>query len=179
MKEILDQCGRIDALINNAGVVSHKPFMKTPRDELRGTIETNLIAQMEISWEVLPHFLDRNCGTIVNVISSAGKFGFPNMAAYCASKHGLLGFTKALATEMRGTNVKIIGVCPARVDTEMHRQSYPEVYRSWLRHTILTPENVARRIVDVVINIGTRNGQIVDIDPWHTNMFHKMHGRFQ
>jgi 3-oxoacyl-[acyl-carrier protein] reductase len=179
LKEILAQCGRIDTLVNNAGVLSYKPFMKISGDELRGTIETNLTAQMELSKEVLPHLLEREHGTIINVISNAGEFGFPNMAVYCASKHGLVGFTKALATEMKVTKVKIIGICPSGVDTEMHRQAFPEVYRSWLRHTILAPDNVARRIVDFGTDTRTRNGQIIDIDPWHTNLFHKIRGWFQ
>jgi 3-hydroxybutyrate dehydrogenase len=179
LTEVFGRCGRIDALINNAGVVTHKSFMETDENELRNTIETNLISAMRSSKEVLPYLLQRERSTLVNVLSSAGRFGFPNMAAYCASKHGLLGFTKALATEMKGTSVRIIGVCPARVDTQMHRETYPEAYNSLLRYTILKPETVAKRIVDAVIDAGTRNGQIIEIDPWHTNIFHSVRAWFQ
>jgi short-subunit dehydrogenase len=179
LKEIIERCGRIDALINNAGVTSHKSFILTSSSEVRDIIDINLVAQMELSREALPYLLQREHGTIVNVLSSAGKFGFPNMAAYCASKHGLLGFTKALAAEMKSTSVRVIGVCPARVDTEMHRQTYPQVYKSLLRYTILKPATVAKRIVDATINPWTRNGLIMDIDPWRSNLLHKLRELFR
>ena len=166
--------GRLDVLINNAGMIIHKPFSETSMREFREVVETNLIAQVEITSAVLPQMLGQRRGVIVNIVSSAGKFGFPKLTAYSASKHGLVGFTKALSAEMKGTGVKVVGICPARVDTQMHQQTFPEAYRSLLRYTILKPETVAKRVVQVVTSNETRNGQIVDIDPWHTNLYHQL-----
>ena len=173
--EIMEQYGRIDALINNAGMSLKKPFNDMDRWALEEIIETNLTAPMWLTRTILPYLQKQEQAWIVNVLSSAAKFGFPQMVAYCVSKHGLLGFTQALAAELENTNVKVVGVCPARVDTEMHRKIFPEVYEArLLRHTIMAPEIVAKRIVQIVTSNKAHNGQIINIDPWHTNLYHAL-----
>jgi len=173
VNDVLERFQQIDVLINNAGVSSHEPFLETDMLQVRGLFDVNLFAPIQLTRLVLPAMLKQKSGIILNVISSAGKFVFPNMSAYCASKHGLLAFTKALALELKDNGVASVAVCPARVDTEMHRKSFPEVYENrLLKRTIMTPENVAKRIVEIAISKKTRNGQVIDIDPWHTNLYH-------
>lgn len=173
--EIIEKYGRIDVLINNAGMSLKKPFNDMDRWTLEEIIETNLTAPMRLTRTILPYLQKQKQAWIVNVLSSAAKFGFPQMTAYCASKHGLLGFTRALAAELKGTNVKVIAVCPARVDTEMHRKTFPEVYKNpLLKRTIMTPETVAKRIVEIVMSKETRNGQVINIDPWCTHLYHAL-----
>jgi 3-oxoacyl-[acyl-carrier protein] reductase len=173
--EIIEKYGRIDALINNAGMALKKPFNDMDRWSLEEIIETNLMSPIQLTRTILPYLQKQKQSWIVNVLSSAAKFGFPEMVAYCASKHGLLGFTRALAAELKNTNVKVVGVCPARVDTEMHRKLFPEAYGNHLlRRTIMTPETVAKKIVQIVTSNEVRNGQIINIDPWHTNLYHTL-----
>lgn len=172
--EIMGKYGRIDALINNAGISLKKPFNDMDRWALEEIIETNLTAPIRLTRIILPYLQKQKRAWIVNILSSAAKFGFPQMTGYSASKHGLLGFTRALAAELKNTNIKVLGVCPARVDTRMHREAHPEAYKSLLRYTILKPETVAKRIVEAITDDGTRNGQIITIDPWHTNFYHTL-----
>jgi 3-oxoacyl-[acyl-carrier protein] reductase len=177
IEQVIDHYGRLDALINNAGITLLNPLEETGWVEMRQVIETNLLAHMRITATALPYLKMRPHAWIINILSSAAKHGFPNMSVYSASKHGMLGFTRSLAVELRGTNVKVIGVCPARVDTEMHRKTHPEAYRHWLiKRTILKPELVARRIVDAVTNDNVKNGAIIDIDPYRTNLYHTLGG---
>jgi NAD(P)-dependent dehydrogenase (short-subunit alcohol dehydrogenase family) len=178
IEKVIGHYDRLDALINNAGMPMMQSIEKTSWDSLYFLIETNLVSHMLITATALPYLKMQPHAWIINILSSAAKHGFPNMTAYVASKHGLLGFTRSLAVELKGTNVKVIGVCPARVDTMMHRAAHPEAYRHWLiKRTILKPETVARRIVDAVTNDNVKNGAIIDVDPYHTNLYHKIMGR--
>lgn len=175
IEQVINHYGRLDALINNAGITLLKPLTDTGWVEMQQVIETNLLAHMRITATALPYLKMQPHAWIINILSSAAKHGFPNMTIYAASKSGVLGFTHALAAELKSTNVKVIGVCPARVDTEMHRATHPEAYRHWLiKRTILKPETVARRIVDAVTNDNVKNGAIIDVDPYHTNLYHKI-----
>lgn len=156
----LDAFGRIDILVNNAGVALYKPFAATTEEEWRQTIEVNLYGVFLASLAVLPAMKQRGGGVIVNVSSGAGKYGFPGFTIYCASKFGLNGFTEALAREVAGDGIRVYAVCPGGVNTQMHRDLFPDADP----HSLLQPEEVARVIVDLAT--GRRdvsNGAAVDI----------------
>lgn len=90
--------GKIDILINNEGIVYFKSIMDTIAEEGNNTIDTNLKGIFLFTKEVLPYMLENKSGSIIiNVSSGAGKSGFPNLSAYCASKFGVIGFTESIA----------------------------------------------------------------------------------
>ena len=91
---------RIDFLINNAGIVYYKSIMKTTVEEWDKTIDINLKGIFLFTNEVLPYMIENKSGVIVNVSSGAGKSGFPNLSAYCASKFGIIGFTESVAKDV-------------------------------------------------------------------------------
>ena len=96
----------------------------------------------------------------MTVSSGAGKYGFPDLAAYCASKFGVVGFTQSLAREVGGLGMKIYAVCPGGVNTKMHRQNYPEDNPAFL----LKPDDVARKIVELCMpDCRVKPGKCVDI----------------
>lgn len=156
----LEAFGRIDILVNNAGVAFYKPFAATSEEEWRQTIEVNLYGVFLATNAVLPSMKRQGAGVIVNVSSGAGKYGFPGLAAYCASKFGLNGFTEALAREVAGDGIQVYAVCPGGVNTRM----YLDLFTGTDPGSLLRPEDVARVIVDLVA--GRRrasNGSAVDI----------------
>jgi 3-oxoacyl-[acyl-carrier protein] reductase len=113
--------GPIDVLVNNAGVAILKPFDQMSLDEWDTTMATNLRSMFLVTREVLPAMRAAKQGSIVNVSSLAGRNGFAGGTAYCASKHAVLGFSRALMMEVRKDGVRVIAICPGSVDTPLIR----------------------------------------------------------
>lgn len=115
--------GRIDILVNNAGIGSSadlRPFMDF-RDEFWDlTMEVNLNAPYILSKAALPHMLDQCWGRIITVASINGRIAAPHGSAYTASKHGVLGLMRAIATEVSGQGVTANCICPGPVQTKMN-----------------------------------------------------------
>ncbi len=113
--------GPIDVLVNNAGVAILKSFDQLTLDEWDTTMGTNLRSMYLVTREVLPGMRTRKRGAIVNISSLAGRNGFAGGTAYCASKHAVLGFSRALMMEVRKEGVRVITICPGTVDTALIR----------------------------------------------------------
>jgi 3-hydroxybutyrate dehydrogenase len=111
--------GPVDVLINNAGMVRSSRVMKTDVRVWEEHLKVNLTGSFLCSLKVLPGMVSRGRGRIINVASVGGIRGLPYLAAYCASQHGLIGFTRALATEVGTSGVKVNALCPGYVDTTM------------------------------------------------------------
>jgi 3-hydroxybutyrate dehydrogenase len=111
--------GGIDILVNAAGVAPSALVHKTSDEQWRAALDTNLTACFYTLREALPEMLERGFGRVVNVASIAGKTGYPYIAAYAASKHGLLGLTKCAALETAAKGITVNAVCPGYVDTPM------------------------------------------------------------
>ena len=154
--------GRIDVLVNNAGIVYFKSIMDTTEEEWDKTIDTNLKGVFLFTKEVLPYMIENKSGVIINVSSGAGKSGFPNLSAYCASKFGVIGLTESVAKEVTDNNVKIMAICPGGVDTKMIKDIVKVGYNASNRN-LIKPEEVANKIYDMIFNQnGYYNGQSVE-----------------
>ncbi|MDW3631070.1 MAG: SDR family oxidoreductase [Nitrososphaeraceae archaeon] len=154
--------GRIDVLVNNAGIVYFKSIMDTTEEEWDKTIDTNLKGVFLFTKEVLPYMIENKSGVIINVSSGAGKYGFPNLSAYCASKFGVIGLTESVAKEVTDYNVKIMAICPGGVDTKMIKDIVKVGYNASNRN-LMKPEEVANKIYDMIFNQnGYYNGQSVE-----------------
>jgi NAD(P)-dependent dehydrogenase (short-subunit alcohol dehydrogenase family) len=119
VRTALDRFGRIDVLVNNAGLIGAYPFDTTDRalwDRLLGVMATGPYLGIQA---VLPHMLEAGSGSIVNIASTNSIRGMAQTAAYTAAKHGVLGLTRALALEYAKSGVRINAVCPGSMETPM------------------------------------------------------------
>jgi NAD(P)-dependent dehydrogenase (short-subunit alcohol dehydrogenase family) len=114
-----ERWGRVDVLVNNAGISMIAPAENLSAAEYRRVLEVNLVAPFLLSKAFGGMMLARRSGSIVNVASVAGLVGVADRAAYNASKHGLIGLTRTLAAEWGGRGVRVNAVCPGWVKTEM------------------------------------------------------------
>ncbi|HEV8583557.1 MAG TPA: SDR family NAD(P)-dependent oxidoreductase [Methylomirabilota bacterium] len=113
------ELGPVDVLVNNAGVAESAPFAKTEPEFWDRHFRVNVTGPYLLTRAALPGMLERRWGRVINVASLAGLFGSPYVTAYTASKHALVGFTRALATEVSGKGVTVNALCPGFVATDM------------------------------------------------------------
>ena len=118
-QRVLGRFGRVDVLVNNAGISLIRPAEETTSSEYRRMMEVNLVAPFVLSRVFGRMMLHARSGSIVNVASIAGLVAVADRAAYNASKHGLVGLTRTLAAEWGGRGVRVNAVCPGWVKTEM------------------------------------------------------------
>ena len=109
----------IDVLINNAGIHETKSFMDYELKDFKRVIETNLYSVFLISKLVAGNMLKNKTGCIVNIASTAGKWGSKNQSAYNASKHAVVGLTRCMALELASYKINVNAICPWIVETEM------------------------------------------------------------
>lgn len=117
--EVDSRYGRIDVLVNNAGISHIAPAEETSFADYRRVLEVNLVAPFLLARTFGQKMLAAHSGSIVNVASVAGLLGVADRVAYNASKHGLIGLTRTLAAEWGGRGVRVNAVCPGWVKTEM------------------------------------------------------------
>jgi 3-oxoacyl-[acyl-carrier protein] reductase len=154
----------MDILVNNAGVAFNKKLIDTSEEEWNQTINTNLKGAFLFAKAVVPYMISNRSGVIINVNSGAGKVGFSNLSAYCASKFGLLGLAESLALEV-GTygNIRVTTVFLGQVATKMW-QEFDYSYYEKNKSKMLSPQDVAEKIVEMIFDSKTyKNGASVEM----------------
>ena len=145
----LTRCwGRLDILVNNAGASGMTPLNGGAEvDQLwHQILATNLTGMYYVTRAALPRMPDHANGRIINISSVLGKFGVAGYAAYCTSKHGMIGFTRALAPELAPRGITANAICPGWVDTEMARKGMAEVSAALK----VSPEELRRQAMEQV-----------------------------
>ena len=154
---VVDQWGPIDILVNNAGVISLYPIAELSQEAWDVVVDVCLKGTYLCSKYVLPHMIQRQYGKIINIASMAGLRGLGLSTHYCAAKHGVLGFTKALAMEVASHNIHVNAVCPGTVEslslegiasqTGLEGDPYRHFSQGHLfQDRRITPEDIARAV---------------------------------
>ena len=127
VRSYFDRLGGVDVLVNNAGVASGGPLVRTTLDDWRAHLDANATGAFLCTRAVLPGMIERGDGRIVTVASIAGLVGSRYTAAYTASKHAAVGLMRAAAAEVAGTGVTANAVCPGYVDTDMTKRTVDNI----------------------------------------------------
>lgn len=172
--------GRIDILVNNAGTATSNPLPKITLPEWQHIMDVNATGTFLCSQAVFNQMKERRWGRIVNVASIAGIEGDKYISAYTAAKHAVVGFTRAMAVEARGTGVTFNAVCPGYVDTPLTDETIARIMhqteRSWQESLaalleqagqprLIRAHEVAEAILELCIEeAGSRTGELVVLD---------------
>lgn len=116
---VRERYGRVDVLVNNAGQAGSAPAARTDLALWQAMLAVNLTGTFLCTREALPEMTKRGSGRIVNVASTAGLLGYAYVSAYCAAKHGVVGFTRAVALETAKSGVTVNAVCPGYTETDI------------------------------------------------------------
>lgn len=178
---VAEQFGRApDIMVNNAGIAESAPLVRTEDEFWHRHLAINLTGTFYCTRAALPAMLERGWGRVINIASIAGKTGAPYIAAYSASKHGVLGLTRSAALEVAGRGITVNAICPGYVDTDMTaravetikaktKKSADEAVESLKRmspqNRLITPEEVAALALLLASEEGRGiNGQAINVD---------------
>jgi 3-oxoacyl-[acyl-carrier protein] reductase len=156
--ECLKRFGKVDVLINNAGIGAHKPIEETSEKEWDDILDTNLKGPFLFMRQVIPTMKKQGRGVIINVSSGLGVVGMANFSAYCASKFGVIGLTKVAADETTDSGIKVYAVLPGAVNTQLIAGSGFDLDPSKL----ITPEHVAEKIFKLAEGI-EKSGRSIEV----------------
>lgn len=127
IEKIHKNFGGLDVLINNAGIALNCPFEDTTPEQLDNIYRINVRAPYILCQKSLPYLRESGSAAIINISSTVGHKGYPNQAAYAASKHAILGFSKSLANEVYKENIRVHTICPGGVFTDMVKIARPDL----------------------------------------------------
>ena len=167
--QVLKEKGRIDVLVNNAGVTRDGLALRMKNDDWALVLQINLTGAFWCAQQVLPGMMKQRWGRIVNISSVVGRAGSPGQANYASSKAGIIGLTKALAQEVGSRNITVNAVAPGYIDTDMTRGLPEELKQKMLAGVPLgrmgLPEDVAGAVKFLVSEEAAYiTGAVIDVN---------------
>jgi 3-oxoacyl-[acyl-carrier protein] reductase len=169
VKETKELFGGLDILINNAGIINDKALMFMEKEDWQKVIDINLGGVFNLTQTAMIGFLKQHSGAIVNITSVSGMVGVARQTNYAAAKAGMIGFTRALAREVGGYNIRVNAVAPGFIETDMTKDLKESQKNETLKQIPLgrfgRPEEVAR-VVKFLVSEEARyiTGEVIVVD---------------
>ena len=169
VKEVIEKFGKIDVLVNNAGITRDGLIMRMKKEDFEAVIDVNLVGTFNVTRNVIPHMIKQRAGRIVNLASVVGVAGNAGQTNYSASKAGVIGFTKSLAKEVASRNILVNAVAPGFIDTDMTSVLSDSVKESIHAQIPLKRMGTKREVAKVVKFLVSEDssyvtGQVLNID---------------
>ncbi|MCZ7563531.1 MAG: SDR family oxidoreductase [Burkholderiales bacterium] len=169
VERVAERCGRIDVLVNNAGVIRDNLLALLSDDDVRTVLETNVGGVFNVTRAVVPHMIARRSGRIVNLSSVAGEKGGRGQTNYAASKGAINAFTRSLAVELASRRITVNCVAPGVIETEMSaavREQAPDAVKARI---LLKRFGTAQEVAHAVWFLASRyadyvTGQVLHVD---------------
>ena len=169
VKSAIDKFGRIDVLVNNAGITRDGLLMRMKEEDFDSVIKINLKGTFLVTKAVTPYMMKKRDGKIVNLASVVGVTGNAGQCNYSASKAGIIGFTKSIAKELASRNIRVNAVAPGFIDTDMTNVLGEDIKKSINLQIPMKRMGTSREIANVVYFLGSEEssyitGQVINID---------------
>lgn len=169
IKEIIDEYGKIDVLVNNAGITRDTLLMRMKKEDFESVIDINLVGTFNVTKNVISYMLKARSGRIINISSVVGVSGNAGQTNYSASKAGIIGFTKSLAKEVGSRGILVNAVAPGFIETQMtdvlKDDIKDEIAKSIPLKRMGTPEDVANVVKFLASDDSSYiTGQVINID---------------
>jgi len=168
-KKVQEDFGRIDVLINNAGITKDNLLMRISEEDFDKVLEVNLKSVFNLTKAVISPMMKQRKGSIINMSSVVGLKGNAGQANYAASKAGILGFTKSVALELGSRNIRCNAIAPGFIETEMTAKLDEKQVEEWRKAIPLkrggTPEDVANACLFLASDMSDYiTGQTISVD---------------
>ena len=168
-KQVIEKFGKIDVLVNNAGITKDMLFMRMKQDDFKQVIDVNLVGTYNMTKNVSQYMIKQRYGKIINISSVVGLHGNAGQANYSASKAGIIGFTKSLAKELASRNILVNAVAPGFIETDMTSVLKDEVKTNILNTIPLKREGKPEEVAAVVKFLASEDasyitGQVISVD---------------
>lgn len=167
VEDIKENYGRVDVLINNAGITRDGLFMRMSEEDFDSVLNTNLKGSFNLTRFIAPLMLKQRSGTIINMSSVVGVMGNAGQVNYAASKAGVIGMTKALAKELGSRSITVNAIAPGYIETDMTDALSDKVKKAMLDHIPLKRFGQVEEIssvVDFLINNRYITGQVIEVN---------------
>ena len=163
--EIVEKFGRIDVLVNNAGITRDGLFMRMSEENWNAVINTNLSSAFYVSQPVVKVMMKQRSGAIVNMASVVGVNGNAGQANYAAAKAGLIGLTKTLAKELGSRGIRVNAVAPGFINTDMTKDLDTSKFLDFIPLKRLgEPEDIAKTVKFLAADTDYITGQVIEVD---------------
>ena len=169
VKEVIDKYGKIDVVVNNAGITKDTLLMRMKKEDFESVINVNLTGTFNVTKNVIPYMMKAHSGRIINISSVVGIAGNAGQTNYSASKAGIIGFTKSLAKEVASRNILVNAVAPGFIETAMTDVLKDEVKEEIAKSIPLKRMGKAEDVANVVKFLASDDssyitGQVINID---------------
>jgi 3-oxoacyl-[acyl-carrier protein] reductase len=169
VERVVERCGRIDVLVNNAGMVRDNLLAMLDEEDVRIVMETNVGGVFNVTRAVVPHMVSRRAGKIINLSSVAGEKGGRGQTNYAASKGAINALTRSLAVELASRRITVNSVAPGVIDTEMSREVRERAGDEVKSRILLRRFGTAQEVAYAVCFLASRyadyvTGQVLHID---------------